>query len=300
MQQLVDIRSRMSTVDTIGSVCGTLATVASAKLSRARERALATRVYTEAVRQVVGRQLIAAHEQGVEPSDISPLFAERPVARVLLLVVGTDQGLCGGYNLELDATARDFVSERTEAGQEVRLLVKGERTLRIMRRQSGVAAVNAGGWPKAGVTEEGVDIVFDATLQAFTNGEADEVWVCYAAFLSTVERKFQTLRLLPIKEPVLETHDVMRYFYEPSRDAPLQELLALLARLQVEDAMLEAFASEQAARMVTMQEATERADKTLADLRIRYNRVRREGIMADLMGVVVSRHLRSERENVTA
>jgi F-type H+-transporting ATPase subunit gamma len=215
-------------------------------------------------------------------------------------VIGTDRGLCGGYNLELDGAARAFVRDRTQAGIDVRLLVKGSRTERILARTVDVPITGAGPWPRAGVTAGQVQEMFDATSQAFLSGEVDEVWACYATFLSSISREPKAVRLLPVQLPEVRAGVVVRYFYEPDRETPLQELLDVLARLQVEDAMLEAFASEQAARMVTMQEANERADKTLADLQIRYNRVRRESITSDLTGIMVSRRLRSERDHVTA
>jgi F-type H+-transporting ATPase subunit gamma len=82
----------------------------------------------------------------------------------------------------------------------------------------------------------------------------------------------------------------------PSAGACVRELLGAFVRLQIEDVLLEAFASEQAARMVTMQEASERADKALASLRVHYNRLRRESITADLVGVLVAGRVRKEAE----
>ena len=86
------------------------------------------------------------------------------------------------------------------------------------------------------------------------------------------------------------------WYYEPAQQPCVEELLAAFVRLQVEDVLLEAFASEQAARMVTMQEASERADRALADLRVHYNRLRRESITADLVGVLVAGRVRKEAE----
>ncbi len=84
--------------------------------------------------------------------------------------------------------------------------------------------------------------------------------------------------------------------YEPAQAPCVEELLRAFVRLQIEDVLLEAFASEQAARMVTMQEASERADRALAELRVHYNRLRRESITADLVGVLVAGRMRKEAE----
>jgi F-type H+-transporting ATPase subunit gamma len=298
MQELVEIRRRLKTVETIHSVAGTLATVSAAKLSRARERAQAARIYTRTVRRLVGRQLEVAQGEGVSPESLSPLLQSRDVHRVLLLVAGSDQGLCGGYNLDIAGEVRSFVDARSREGVDVSLFVRGKRTRRILSRMLEGPIEDGGGWEKGGVTEESVDSLFALSQERFDNEEADEVWACYSSFLSSVQREPVAVRLLPVALPPAHSQSIPRYFYEPDRDAPLRELLDVLARLQVEDVLVEAFASEQAARMVTMQEATERAELSMAELRIRLNRVRRESITAGLAGVLVAHRLRKERADV--
>jgi F-type H+-transporting ATPase subunit gamma len=91
-----------------------------------------------------------------------------------------------------------------------------------------------------------------------------------------------------------------RWFYEPGFEPIMRELLETLLRMQVEDVLLESYAAEQGARMITMEEATERADRTLQELTVAFNRLRREVITTDLIGVLFASQLREGSEDVPA
>jgi len=294
MQQLNDVRSRMSSVTGIGEVCRTLSTVAAAKLATARERALGVRDYSGELRRMAARQQRAARRAGIEPETLSPLMESRPVSRVLVVVIGADRGLCGGYNLALGREAKRFLGVLHDRAGEVETLVIGHRAERYLQRACGIVPDDVWPWTRAGVTEEMVADLLELTVEAFTSRRVDEVWAVYTSFVSAIQRYPRLARLLPIAALGGTEDDVdpVRWFYEPSRGLCVAEILEVLVRLQIEDVLLETYASEQAARMVTMQEASERADKSLEELRIRYNRLRREAITADLTGVLVAGRVR--------
>ena len=304
MEKLADVRKRMGSVQGIGEVCRTLSTVASAKLARTHERARGARLYTARLREMLARQQAAARAAGCDPATLSPLMGVRPqVTRIAMVVVGADRGLCGGYNLALGRMARDFGAEKASAGIAVSAVVKGRRAETYLRRATDIPIDTASGWTRAGVTPEEVDTLLGSSTESFLSREVDEVWACYTAFISTMRREPTVVRLLPVMPP--ETDERAQelgpaapegWYYEPAQPPCVEELLRAFVRLQIEDVLLEAFASEQAARMVTMQEASERADRALADLRVHYNRLRRESITADLVGVLVAGRMRKEAE----
>jgi len=301
MEKLADVRSRMRSVSGIGEVCRTLATVASAKLAQTHERARGASEYTLALRSILTRQQRAALADGFDPATLSPLMAEREQVRaVSVIVVGADRGLCGGHNLALGRAARAFIRKQEGAGVEVFAVVKGRRAETYLRRATEVAISEATSWTRAGVTQEEVSRLLSLVIDGFLEGRADEVWACFTSFHSTMRREPVTVRLLPVT-PVstVDGEDSLpaEWQYDPDRGACVAELLEAFVRLQIEDVLLEAFASEQAARMVTMQEASERADRSLATLRVHYNRLRRESITADLVGVLVAGRVRKEAES---
>lgn len=297
MQRVVEIKRRMRSVQSIGEVCRTLATVASARLSQTRERAVGVRVYTQRLREMIGRQQAAARALGMDASALSPLLASRPVRRVSLVVIGADRGLCGGYNLAIGREAAAVARSFAERGVEVEAVVKGRRVEAYLKRVLQLDIAQATGWTRAGVTDAEIDTLLGLVLDDFTGGRVDEVWACYTAFLSTIDRIPSTVRLLPIDtSSVPVSARDLRWYYEPAFEPCITELVDTFVRLQVEDVMLESYTSEQAARMVTMQEASERADRSLHDLGVQYNRMRRESITSDLLGLLVASRLRKGDE----
>jgi F-type H+-transporting ATPase subunit gamma len=294
VQRLAEIRGHIKSVSGIRQVCRTMATVSSAKLSKARERALGLRVYSGRLRRVVERQQAALAGAGTDLAGLSPLLVERAGSKkVLVLAIGGDRGLCGGYNIAISRAARAWAEERARAGYEVAFATLGGRVERYVRRLETYEVQDTWLWPRQGVTAALVDEIYELVSAAFMGGTADEVWCAYTQFISPVQREPRVTRLLPIvaeARPSREA-DILTWVYEPDRDAAIREAVERLARAQVEDVILESFASEHAARMVTMEEASERADKMLAELMVRANRVRRESVTADLLGVLVSRRV---------
>jgi F-type H+-transporting ATPase subunit gamma len=271
-----------------------MATVSSAKLSKARERALGLREYSGRLRRVVERQQAALAGSGTDLAPLSPLLVERAESKkVLVLAIGGDRGLCGGYNIAISRAARAWAEERARAGYEVAFATLGGRVERYVRRLETYDVQDTWLWPRQGVTAALVDEIYELVSAAFMGGTADEVWCAYTQFISPVQREPRVTRLLPIVAEARSSQDtdVPSWVYEPDRDAAIREAVERLARAQVEDVVLESFASEHAARMVTMEEASERADKMLAELMVRANRVRRESVTADLLGVLVSRRV---------
>lgn len=295
MQKLVELRQRIHTVEGIEAVARTLATVSSAKLSRTRERAAGMRVYTERLRSMLLRQQSWAAARGIDLATYSPLLRPRePVGRVLVLHLAGDRGMCGNYNMSVNRALADAVAAVRARGAEGSVIVKGRLGERYVRRRLGVPVERAETWPRAGVTPEEVDRLAALVVDAYAEGSADEVLACYTRFHSPVRRVPTVVRLLPLSAPQGSPVDVDRWWHEPSFDAVIEALVPLLVRAQIEDVLLEAYASEHAARMITMQEASERATRQLQEMRVAYNRLRREAITGDLLGVLSAARLTGE------
>lgn len=294
MQQLLEVRNRMKTVAGIGEVCRTLSTVAAAKLAQTKERAVGARDYVAVLREMAVRQERAASQAGIDPTTLSPLMAVRPISRVLVLAVGADRGLCGGYNVSIGRTARGFIRSLERRDISVTLVTFGARIESYLARTAAVPIRHSESWTRAGVTDDVVTSLLERLTAPYIAADVDEVWALYTSFVSAITREPRAVRLLPIahEQDPTGVSGPACWFYEPDQAACVHELLQSLVRLQVEDLLLESFASEQAARMVTMQEASERADRALVDLRVRYNRLRRESITADLTGVLVAGRMR--------
>ncbi len=301
MQRLVQIKKRMRTISEIQNVARTMATVASAKLSRTRERAAGMRIYADRMRSMLERQQRYLAHIEVPLEYVSRYFVARPdPQRIMLVHLSGDRGMCGNYNIAINRLALDSLEAWRERGIDLALVTRGAKGETYLGKRTEVPVLDHTTWPRAGVTDDVVDDVFDIAREAFENGEADEVWCTYTRFYSPVRREPCLVRLLPImpqgvlaEEGPIGAAETERWSYEPRFSDIVLELARTFARMQFEDVLLESYASEQGARMITMEEATERAGKRLHECRVLYNRVRREFITTDLIGVLFASRMRA-------
>jgi F-type H+-transporting ATPase subunit gamma len=286
--KLLEIKQTMRSVQNIESITRTLATVSAAKLSWSRRRAAGLRDYTRKMEKILSDQQAYLEAKGVSIGSLSPLLRSRDVVRnIAVLVITADRGMCGSYNLAACRLALDFWQKRTKVGQNTLFVIKGRKGERYFRKRRA-EIVQASGWRRKGVLPDEIEQFLSLLLDLLVSGAVDEVYTVYTRFFSPLRRLPQVKRLLPV---TLELHgqggDVTeKWYYEPSFREIIDELLTIYLRVQLYDVLLESYASEQSARMITMEEATERANKTLGECRGLYNRLRRESITIDLLGAL--------------
>lgn len=304
MAKLVELRQQIKTVENLKSITGTLSTVAAAKLSRTRNKADGLRVYSERMRRILFDQyesLSGQGEQGRGPggSDVSPLLESRPEgSKRTLFVITSDRGMCGNYNVAVERLALEFRDESERAGKQVSIVAKGQKGVKYFKKR-GADICHSEHWDRAGVTTDDIERLLETLVDRYLSGEADEVYCAYTRFYSPTRTRPVIIRMLPISLGSTDATRVSaegggveapvdKWFYEPSFNEVIRELLAIYLRVQVYDVLLESYASEQGARMITMQEATERADTILQEHQVTYRRLRRDAITIDLLGVLFS------------
>jgi F-type H+-transporting ATPase subunit gamma len=291
MGKLLELKQRIRAVENIRTVTRTLATVAAARLSRTRRRAAGLRLYAQGVRELLFHQQEYLTRQGIRLGALSTLLKPRePVRNVTVLLVAADRGMCGGYNLEICRFGLGFWEQLRKRGCRVAFVVKGRKGARYFaRRQAEVVHQEA--WGREGVRTEDVERILGVLLDRYRSGEADAVYAVSTEFHSPIQRRPRAVRLLPAelpaeRDPGLQREPVERWAYEPGLRELIDELLEVYLRVQVADVLLESYASEHGARMLTMEEATERADRALQGYRVQHNRLRREAITTDLLGAL--------------
>ena len=288
MLKLLELKQRMKSVENIETITRTLATVSAAKLSWSRRRAAGLREYTRKMEEILGHQKAYLEGKGVSIGSLSPLLTERDAVRtVAVLVITADRGMCGNYNLAACRLAVKFWEQKKRSGQNAVFLVKGRKGEHYFRKRSAKIVYSAG-WRRKGVLPEEVEKLLSLLLEQYLSRAVDEVYAVYTQFYSPIRRLTKIKRMLPI---TLELHgqarnSIEKWYYEPSFREIVDELLAVYLRVQLYDVLLESYSSEQGARMITMEEATERANKMLGECRGMYNRLRRESITIDLLGAL--------------
>jgi F-type H+-transporting ATPase subunit gamma len=256
--------------------------VAASKMRRSQLNALAARPYAERMRWVLA-DLVETLSQ-IDPADRHPLIRARDEIRAVdLILVTPNRGLSGALPGNLARSAAQFVMERE--GTPVRVTAVGRKGRDFMRRtgQEIVAEfLEIGDYP----LYEEIRPIAQVAIEDFIGGAADEAWIIYAEFVNTVTQRPQVRRLLPIEPPTDAATEAIDYIYEPGRAEVLAELLPRYLEREVYDAILEAGASEQSARMVAMRNASDNANELVEDLTLEYNRARQESITNELLDIV--------------
>ncbi len=275
------IRRRIRSIQSTAKITRAMELVAASKMRRAQLQALSARPYAEKMRWVLAD--LAETVPFMDPETLHPLLRRAEEVRNLeVILVTPDRGLCGGLPAMLNRRAAQFILEAE--GRHVRLVAAGRKGRDFLRRtgQEIVAEFIAiRDYPGY----EDVRPIAQVVMEDFTQGLADEVYIIYGQFVNTVLQRPEMFKLLPVEPPAEAATWGVDYIYEPTREAVLAELLPRYVERQVYEAILEAIASEQSARMVAMRNATDNANEMIRDLTLVYNKARQESITSELLDI---------------
>lgn len=278
-----EIRTKIKSVQSTQKITGAMEMVAASKMRSAQGRMKASRPYAEKIRNVV------SHLAHAQPEYRHPFMAEREIKRVGFIVVSSDRGLCGGLNSNLFRKLLPELRKCQDRGVEVDLCAIGNKGAQFLQRLSGnvVAQVT-----HLGDTPHISDLLgtIKVMLDAFRNGELDQVCLVYNEFVNTMTQTPQVETLLPLPALTDSVLDEQRYswdyIYEPDAEHVLDELLQRYVESMVYQAVVENIASEQAARMVAMKSASDNAESVIEDLQLVYNKARQAAITTELTEIV--------------
>jgi F-type H+-transporting ATPase subunit gamma len=281
MATLRDIRSKIGAVKKTQQITKAMNMVAASKLRGAQMRMENFRPYASKFLEVINNL-----SSRIDPESF-PLMAQRPVKKVELINLTADRGLCGSFNVNLINQAEKFWKAKVREQIEVSLVTVGKKGSDYFRRR------------KANVRNAYTDLFssFDMTVAAaigqeamenFLLGQADEVYLLYGEFISLAIQRPRLQKLLPITPPAAEGTQTggPDYLFEPSPEAIFQELLPRYVNVQIYRGMLENSASEQAARMAAMDNASRNCKDLINSLTLVYNKARQSAITKELMDIV--------------
>jgi F-type H+-transporting ATPase subunit gamma len=278
MASLKIIRKRISSVKSTQQITKAMKMVAAAKLRRAQEAAQAARPYAEKLAEML--RTVAARAGDVP----HPLLATREAEHTIdLIVVTSDRGLCGGYNANLLRATEAFLRQRP--GVTVRLTAVGNKGFGYFRKRPiGVAEQHT--HMPAGPQHDLAVQLGTRVARDFADGTTDGVYVVYSRFRSAIAQIPTIEQLLPVQRPAADETVLVDYIYEPVALTLLDRLLRQYITTAIDRAFLESIASEQAARMTAMENATVNASDMIGRLTLAMNRARQAAITTELMEIV--------------
>jgi F-type H+-transporting ATPase subunit gamma len=245
--------------------------VAASKLRRAQSAALAPRDYAAAA-----RELLARLGGGTAVSQ-HPLYDERPVTNALAIVIAGDRGMAGGYNSNVLRALGKLRREQPEG--ELSAICVGRRAAMFVAGARDVSELASYEIEHATANNIAVPVLREAT-RLFEDGEVDAVHVIFTKFVSTVKQDVQSVQLLPVL-PAGEAAAAEGEF-EPEAEELIDYATRRILEAQITVAILESRASEEAARMMAMMNASDNADEIIGDLTLALNNARQAMVTQEI------------------
>ncbi len=284
MAKTREIKRRLNSIDKTRQITRTMEMVATSKLKKLSDLVHAARPYSERLGEVIGRLT------DPELRERYPLL-RRPeeVRRAAVVLLTSNRGLAGAFNVNLIREARDLVARLEDEGAEVDLHVVGKKGQSYFNfRNREMATVNTE-LPDRRESHHAAELV-DGLMEEFEAGSLDAVYVVYAQFRSALSTPPRAMKVLPVEPPkdAEASADVApgTYILSPDADEILNRLLPLYVRNRVYRALVETAASEQGARRTAMKNATDNAGDILDDLRRSFNRARQAQITQEISEIV--------------
>jgi len=277
MASVQALRRRIRSVQGTVKICRAMEMVATAKMRRTQQRALAGRPYAEKIRQVISDLAIEPRIKGRTP----PLLEKREVKKIALVHIGTDRGLCGGLNTNLNRIVGEFILAQKVPVTVITVGRKARTFARISRLEVRAEFVGLGDR----ATMQDTMPISRVVIEDYSSGYVDQVYLAYPRFMSTMVQKPTIEMLLPVEPAKLPPGQIAEYIYEPDPLSVLNELLPRFVEMEIYHAVLELIASEQSARMVAMRNASDNAEELIKSLTLSLNKARQEMITKEICDI---------------
>ncbi|MBM3415530.1 MAG: ATP synthase F1 subunit gamma [Bacteroidetes bacterium] len=288
--QLKEVRNRIKSVQSTQQITKAMKMVSAVKLRRAQDAIIQMRPYAQKLQAMLSN--IVSNSEG---GSGMILATERPVEKVLLIVITSDRGLCGAFNSNLIKLAKATVAEKYAEQHK-----KGNITVWNIGKKGYAHFTRLNYRADASfkdifhkLTFENVQKAAQAAMKAFEEKHFDVVEIVYSQFKNAATQRFEVERFLPIpkmpNQPAgKQEKKAMKadFIYDPSKEQLIAEMMPKILNTQLYKAVLDSNASEHGARMTAMDKASENANEMLRSLKISYNRARQAAITTELTEIV--------------
>jgi F-type H+-transporting ATPase subunit gamma len=276
MPSLRDLRRRIKGVQNMRKITKAMELVAAARMRRAQERVLAARPYSDEIASIMSELMKRS------PQYDHPYLQVRPVEKRLIILVTGDRGLCGALNSNNTRLAVREAAQSTVPVSYVTIGRRGRDVIRRLHRDLVADQSMLGDRPTMGDVLPAARVA----MEQYEKGEVQQIDLVFAKFISVGRQQATLQRVLPVVPPEDARASAADFEYEPDPKDVLDALLPRYVEAQVYRAVLENGASEQAARMLAMRNASDNASEFIEDLTLTANKVRQASITTELMEIV--------------
>ena len=288
MATLRELKTRIGSVASSEKITGAMKMISSAKMHKAEQSLRKLQPFRTQVETIIGNLLSADAEFD------SPLLQKRDVRNVAIVVFGSDDGLCGAYNVNIYKQLLLRIKNiKEEVGQDISFAIYpvGKKMLKAVKKlKSATVKVVEEIGVDSKTTGNGVKVFVDQLQTMFLEGDVDRVDYLYMSFKSVSRQRPQAEQLLPVVQSTFADNGVKAtfrpYIFEPDAHSIFNTVLPMFLMAVMQDVFTENRASEQAARVMAMQSANDNAKKLLEQLQLEYNKLRQQSITTELLDIL--------------
>lgn len=272
MANLREIRTRLRAISNIQQITKAMELVAASRLHKAQERALGSLTYTNKLKEILENQLLTVNNH--------PFFIQSTVKKIGVIIIASDKGLCGSYNNVVLRESDKFLIKYPSNASE--LILVGRKAIDHYRNRHWHIRETFSDWGGK-ITPDEIKRLSMPLMDSFLTGDLDEVWIIYTSYINFFARKVTIKKLLNIerteKKESLVTLD---YIFEPSSEEIFDDLIPRYFLNQFQTALHQAWASELAARTLSMRQAIKNAEEMKEKLTLLRNKIRQAGITREM------------------
>ena len=287
MPNLKELKNRISSVKSTRKITSAMKMVAASKLRRAQELAESSRVYADSLSFILSS--LAGNTKN--SSDLPEILTGRENSKISLLIINSsDRGLCGGFNSNLFRNAKNWISEQQEKGKSVKIITVGKKASSFYKKTDLDVIANFDDLNSNDKQLQVSEEIKNKIMELFKNNEIDEVSILFNKFVSVITQEPTYQSLIPLSneeadEEVTDTSNAV-FEFEPDKNELLEYLVPRNFLTQIYRSVLESSASEHAARMTSMDNATRNAGDMIDGLTLTYNRTRQAFITKELIEII--------------
>ncbi len=278
MANLKEIRNRITSIGSTMQITSAMKMVSAAKLKKAQDAITALRPYADKLTELL--QNLSATLDG----EIGGAYTkERPINKVLLVVINSNRGLCGGFNSSVIKETINIIENKYN-GKEVSILTIGKKANDILSKTYTIIDNKSEVFDD--LTFKNVSEIAENIMAFYIDGSFDKIELVYNKFKNAATQIITTEQFLPIKQTKTESTSNLDYVFEPSKKEIVEGLIPKSLKTQLFKAIRDSFAAEHGARMTAMHKATDNAGELRDELLLQYNKARQTAITSEILEIV--------------
>lgn len=281
MANLKEIRNRISSVSSTKQITSAMKMVSAAKLRKSQGAIVQLRPYAQLMNEVVCRLT----DSNIE--DITYLKAKKIEKKVLLISLTSNKGLCSTFNSSIIKLTKLRINKHLAEGKEVYLQSFGKKGDSAFKYIQDINYLGSNDEIWDSLSFENISLFADNLLQEYAKGTYDRVEIIYNQFKNAAVQEPKIDSFLPFDLTTIKTTDKSNnnYIFEPNKTDILQSIIPLFLHTKMYRCFLDSFTSEHAARMTSMNKATDNAQELLSDLTLTYNKLRQASITNEIIEI---------------